>query len=36
LLDKKIIRNEGGVGLYPNSSSVHFDVRGRRARWKSY
>ncbi len=36
LLDKKIIRNEGGVGLYPNSSSVHFDVRGRKARWKSY
>ena len=36
LLDKKIIRNEGGVGLYPGTSSVHFDVRGRRARWNSY
>lgn len=36
LLDEKIIRNEGGVGLYPGSSSVHFDVRGRKARWNSY
>lgn len=36
LLDKKIIGNRGGVGLYPNTMSVHFDVRGRRARWNSY
>lgn len=36
LLDKKIIRNSGGLGLYPGTQSVHYDVRGRRARWNSY
>ena len=36
LLDKKVIGNQGGLGLYPNTMSVHFDVRGRRARWNTY
>ncbi|MDW3651722.1 MAG: D-Ala-D-Ala carboxypeptidase family metallohydrolase [Bacteroidia bacterium] len=36
LLDKEIIANQGGLGLYPNTMSVHFDVRGRRARWNTY
>lgn len=36
LLDKKIIRSFGGLGLYPNSQSVHLDTRGYRARWNSY
>lgn len=36
LLDKKIIGNEGGLGLYPGTQSVHYDVRGTRARWNSY
>ena len=36
LLDKKIIRSEGGVGKYPGTRAVHFDVRGYRARWDTY
>ncbi len=36
LLDKHIIKNEGGIGLYPGTQSVHYDVRGKRARWNSY
>lgn len=36
LLDKKIIKDSGGVGLYPKTQSLHFDVRGRRARWNSF
>ncbi len=33
LLDKKIIRSLGGIGKYPGTKAVHFDVRGYRARW---
>ncbi|MEM6343797.1 MAG: DUF882 domain-containing protein [Bacteroidota bacterium] len=33
ILDKKVIGNFGGLGRYPGSMTVHFDVRGRRARW---
>ncbi len=33
LLENKIIKNQGGIGRYPGSMSVHFDVRGYRARW---
>ena len=36
ILDKKVIGNKGGVGLYPGTRAVHMDVRGRRARWDSY
>ncbi len=36
ILDKEIIKNEGGLGLYPGTRSVHYDVRGKRARWNSY
>ena len=36
ILETKIIGNEGGIGLYPGTKSVHFDVRGKRARWNSY
>ncbi|MEO0899855.1 MAG: D-Ala-D-Ala carboxypeptidase family metallohydrolase [Bacteroidota bacterium] len=36
LLDQKVIRSFGGIGLYPKSQSVHMDVRGYRARWDSY
>ena len=36
LLENKIIRNEGGIGLYPGTRNVHYDVRGTRARWNSY
>lgn len=35
-LDKEIIGNKGGIGLYPGTKAVHFDVRGHRARWNSY
>jgi len=34
LLNQSIIRNEGGLGKYKSDSNVlHFDTRGRRARW---
>lgn len=33
---EEIVGNEGGVGLYPGTMSVHFDCRGHRARWNSY
>ncbi len=36
LLEKKVIRSFGGLGLYPKTQTVHLDVRGYRARWKSY
>jgi uncharacterized protein YcbK (DUF882 family) len=36
LLDAKIIGDKGGIGLYPGTKSVHFDVRGEKARWDSY
>jgi len=36
LLEKEIIKSEGGIGKYPGTRAVHFDVRGYRARWDSY
>jgi len=36
LLDKKNIKNSGGIGLYPGTHAVQFDTRGYRARWNSY
>jgi hypothetical protein len=36
ILDTKIIGNSGGIGLYPGTRAVHFDTRGRRARWNTY
>lgn len=36
LLERKIIKNEGGIGKYPGTRTVHMDVRGYRARWDSY
>ena len=39
ILDKKIIRDKGGIGTYKNESGffnqqmVHFDCRGSKARW---
>jgi len=34
LLDKEIIGSEGGLGKYKSDTNVlHFDTRGRRARW---
>lgn len=36
LLNKEIIVNQGGIGRYPGTMSVHYDVRGTRARWDSY
>ncbi len=41
ILDKKIIRNKGGIGTYYKNAGnffdrqmVHFDARGKRARWR--
>lgn len=36
LLDTQLIGNKGGIGLYPKSKAVHFDLRGHKARWNSY
>lgn len=36
LLEKHIIKEEGGIGLYPGTMSVHFDVRGYKARWNTH
>ncbi len=36
LADKQIIKNQGGVGRYPNTRTVHIDVRGFRARWNTH
>ncbi len=36
LLDKKVIQDRGGIGRYPGTMVVHFDVRGKKARWDSY
>lgn len=36
LLEHKFVRNKGGIGRYPGSQTVHFDFRGKRARWDSY
>jgi uncharacterized protein YcbK (DUF882 family) len=39
ILDKEIVRDSGGVGSYKNMGSffsrqmVHFDYRGKKARW---
>ncbi|MEM6965959.1 MAG: D-Ala-D-Ala carboxypeptidase family metallohydrolase [Bacteroidota bacterium] len=36
LLEKKVIGNQGGIGRYPGTMAVHFDVRGYRARWDAH
>ena len=36
LLDKKIIGDKGGIGRYPGTQTIHFDVRGHRARWDKH
>ncbi len=36
LVENTIIVNEGGVGRYPGTRTVHIDVRGKRARWDDY
>ena len=33
LLEQHIIKDKGGIGKYPGTMSVHFDVRGYKARW---
>jgi uncharacterized protein YcbK (DUF882 family) len=25
---------QGGIGVYPSQNFVHYDVRGKKARWK--
>jgi len=36
ILENKIIKDQGGIGLYPGTDNVHYDVRGTKARWNSY
>lgn len=33
LLEDNIIKNSGGVGRYPSTNVVHFDIRGFNKRW---
>ncbi len=34
ILEYKLVKNDGGIGKYPNSPKlIHFDTRGKRARW---
>jgi len=36
ILDQTIIKDKGGIGLYPGTDNVHYDVRGTKARWNSF
>lgn len=36
LLEEEIIKDQGGIGKYPGTMSVHYDVRGYKARWDSF
>ena len=36
ILENQVIKNEGGIGRYPKSRTIHMDVRGYKARWDSY
>jgi len=36
IVDKKVIRDKGGIGRYPGTKTVHIDTRGTKARWDSY
>ncbi len=36
IAEQEVIGNKGGIGRYPDSRTIHIDVRGRRARWDSY
>lgn len=36
ILDRELIRDEGGIGLYPRTMILHMDVRGRGDRWDQY
>lgn len=36
ILENTVIKNQGGIGLYPKTMHLHYDVRGKRARWNSY
>jgi uncharacterized protein YcbK (DUF882 family) len=33
---EKVVGNLGGVGMYPNTLSIHMDTRGHKARWNSF
>lgn len=36
LLENEIIKDEGGIGIYPGTRNLHYDVRGYKARWNTY
>lgn len=33
MLEEQVIQSSGGIGRYPGTRAVHFDVRGYKARW---
>ncbi len=36
VLERDLVGARGGIGRYPGYDTVHFDLRGRRARWDTY
>jgi hypothetical protein len=36
ILENEVIGDKGGIGLYPNTDILHFDVRGYKARWNQH
>ncbi len=36
ICEKELIKDKGGIGLYPGTRVVHIDTRGYRARWNDY
>ena len=36
ILEKKIIKDKGGIGRYPGSMVIHYDTRGYKRRWDAY
>ena len=36
ILEKKIIKDKGGIGRYPETMIIHYDTRGYKRRWNSY
>ncbi|MEO1409291.1 MAG: D-Ala-D-Ala carboxypeptidase family metallohydrolase [Bacteroidota bacterium] len=36
ILENEVIKDGGGIGRYPGTLTIHYDVRGRRARWDRY
>lgn len=36
IAENEVIKDKGGIGRYPDTQTIHIDVRGKRARWNKY